>query len=50
MSKESYKAPFRRAYHGRCLVVVRTTQQAGEILLTASSEGLQSATLKLITQ
>jgi beta-galactosidase len=50
MSTESYQAPFRQAYQGRCLVVVRTTRQAGEISLTARSEGLQTATLILETR
>jgi beta-galactosidase len=47
MSPESYQAPHRKAYQGRCLVVVKTTREAGEIILTASSEGLQSANLTL---
>jgi beta-galactosidase len=50
MSTESYQASFRKAYQGRCLVVVKTTREAGEIILTASSEGLQSATLSLESQ
>lgn len=50
MSAESYQASFRKAYQGRCLVVVKTTREAGEILLTASSEGLQSSSLSLESQ
>jgi len=38
---ESFVQPKRKAYQGRCLVVVRTAREAGSITLTASSDGLQ---------
>ena len=50
MSTESYQAPYRRSYQGRCLVVVKSTEQPGEIRLSASSEGLQAETINIQTQ
>jgi beta-galactosidase len=38
---ESFVQPERKAYQGRCLVIVRSDREAGNITLTASSEGLQ---------
>lgn len=38
---ESFVQPKRKAYQGRCLVVVRSAREAGSITLTASSDGLQ---------
>jgi beta-galactosidase len=39
---ESFVQPKRNAYQGRCLVIVRSAREPGNITLTASSEGLQS--------
>jgi beta-galactosidase len=49
MSAESYQSPFRKAYKGRCLVVIKASDQAGEIILSASSEDLQSASITVKT-
>jgi beta-galactosidase len=38
---ESFVQPKRKAYQGRCLVIVRSAREAGSIVLTASSDGLQ---------
>jgi beta-galactosidase len=46
-SDEPYQGNQRRAYYGRCLVVVRTTSGAGTIELTAASPGLQPATVRI---
>jgi len=46
-SMEPFKADFRKAYNGRCLVVVRAGKGKGEIKVTASSEGLPDATVIL---
>jgi beta-galactosidase len=40
---ESFIQPMRKAYQGRCLVIVRSENKAGEIKLKAISDGLQSA-------
>lgn len=39
----------RETFNGLAQIIVKTTKQAGEITLTASSEGLTSAALKLTT-
>ncbi len=44
---ESYQAGERSAFHGMCLLVVKTKEEAGEIEITASSEGLVQAQMNL---
>ena len=47
-SFESFQAPERNAYNGLALVIVRAKSgQPGAIKLTASSEGLTSATVAI---
>jgi beta-galactosidase len=48
-SHASYKAPNRRAFHGLCLAIVQATARAGQARITASSPGLQSASIVLVT-
>lgn len=48
-SEESFQRPERRAWRGRCLVVVRAGARAGEIRLKAASEGLKSAEVVIRT-
>ena len=43
VSTESYRQPRRKAWHGRCLVIVRAAEKAGSIVLKASADGLQPA-------
>jgi len=40
ISHESYQEPQRKAFHGLCLVVVKSTSQAGRIKMVASSPEL----------
>ncbi|MFY9153173.1 MAG: beta-galactosidase GalB [Prolixibacteraceae bacterium] len=47
VSHESFKAPQRKAFHGKCLVVVQSGEKAGKLKLTASSEGLPSTTVQI---
>jgi beta-galactosidase len=47
MSIESYQLPFRKAWMGRCLVIVKSGQEKGDIHITASSSGLRSASITL---
>jgi beta-galactosidase len=42
MGTESFKQPFRKAYQGRCLVIIKAFKSEGEIKLTAISEGLET--------
>ncbi|HEY4786726.1 MAG TPA: glycoside hydrolase family 2 TIM barrel-domain containing protein, partial [Bacteroidales bacterium] len=41
-SIESFQQPFRKAYEGKCLVIVRSNHKAGQIVLHASGKGLAS--------
>ena len=50
MSVESYQQPKRKAYKGRCLVIVKSTGESGNIIIKASSTGLQSARLIIISE
>jgi beta-galactosidase len=45
VSLESYQLPQRKAWHGRCLVIVKSPAKAGKITLTASVSGIQSSKL-----
>jgi beta-galactosidase len=50
VSHESPKAPMRKAFHGKCLVVVQSTQQPGVVKLKAVSAGLPETTVDLNTR
>ncbi len=41
MSIESCQLPQRKAWQGRCLVIVKSKEQAGNIILKASADGMQ---------
>jgi beta-galactosidase len=43
VSLESYTAPQRNAWQGRCLVIVRAGREPGKITLTARTEGMAPA-------
>ena len=45
VSTESYQQPRRRAWRGRCLLVVKSDRRAGRINVRATAEGLAPATL-----
>jgi beta-galactosidase len=47
VSIESYQLPQRKAWHGRCLVIVKSDPKGGKITIIASSQGLQSASVEL---
>jgi beta-galactosidase len=49
VSVESYRAPERKAWQGRCLVVVRSAKTPGNIRLTISSAGLPTASIVIRT-
>jgi len=49
VSLESYQLPHRKAWKGRCLVVIKSAKQPGEISLRASSEGISSGEIKIET-
>ena len=41
-SVESFQQPYRKAYEGKCLVIIRSKKKAGQIILNASGKGLKS--------
>lgn len=47
VSIESYQAPSRKAWHGRCLVIVKSEAKAGKIILKASSPGIEAASVEI---
>jgi major membrane immunogen (membrane-anchored lipoprotein) len=49
VSLESYQLPHRKAWQGRCLVVIKSANQPGEIRLRASSEGISAKEIKIET-
>ena len=49
-SHEPFKANYRKAFNGKCLVVVQSGEKAGEIVLTAQSEGLEGASIRFKTK
>jgi beta-galactosidase len=49
MSLESYQQPERKAWRGRCLVIVKSEKTAGEIKLKASVLGLPSSEITIIS-
>ncbi|OFY69781.1 MAG: beta-galactosidase [Bacteroidetes bacterium RBG_13_42_15] len=44
---DPYVGTSRKAWHGRALVVIRSTKETGDIILTVSSEGLSNATVTI---
>jgi beta-galactosidase len=49
-SLEPFKANYRKAFNGMCLLIVQATEKAGEIVVTATSEGLKTERLTLKTE
>ena len=49
-SHEPFKADFRKAYNGMCLVIVQSGENAGKIKLSASAEGLEPSSLELTVE
>jgi len=50
VSVESYQLPQRKAWQGKCLVIIKSKKQAGKIILKAFSPGLQPAQLVIQTK
>jgi beta-galactosidase len=48
-SLEPFQANNRKAFNGKCLVVVRSTERVGRINLQADSIGLEGAAVRIIT-
>ncbi|HEY4155768.1 MAG TPA: glycoside hydrolase family 2 TIM barrel-domain containing protein [Puia sp.] len=50
VSTESYQLPGRKAWHGKCLVVLKSTTKAGNIVLHAKADGLPEAKVNIISK
>jgi beta-galactosidase len=47
VSLESFQLPQRKAWHGKCMVIVKSGASAGKIILKAFSPGLRSSGLEI---
>jgi beta-galactosidase len=47
VSLESFTLPQRKAWQGRCLVILRAGRESGTIRLTATSPGLETAEVEI---
>jgi beta-galactosidase len=47
VSMESFKLPQRKAFNGLCLAILACTKKAGNIILTATSEGMASDSITI---
>ena len=47
-SMEPFKADHRKAFNGKCLVILRSSGHDGATTLTATSDGLEPATVKVV--
>jgi beta-galactosidase len=50
ISLESFQNPQRKAWKGRCLVIVKAGKTSGRIILKAQCNGLKSALVSLSTE
>lgn len=48
-SHEPFQANYRKAFNGKCLLVVKSTNTSGEINIIAESDGLQSSQIHIKT-
>jgi beta-galactosidase len=46
-SLESFRVPYRKAYSGKCMLIVKSKNELGEIKITANSKNLKSTTILL---
>ncbi|MFO7656431.1 MAG: glycoside hydrolase family 2 TIM barrel-domain containing protein [Bacteroidales bacterium] len=46
-SHESFKADFRKAFNGKCLLIVQAKKEKGSALIKAISNGLQTASINI---
>jgi beta-galactosidase len=50
ISEESYVANQRKVYHGRALVVVKSSHEPGEVRLSAQADGLEGTIITIKTE
>jgi beta-galactosidase len=49
ISHESYQANKRKAFNGKCLLIIKSTDRKGEIKVTATSPGLKEKSIVVMT-
>jgi beta-galactosidase len=47
---ESFRTNFRRAFNGKCLVIIRSENAKGTIMLSAEAEGLQPSAITIFSR
>lgn len=47
ISHEPFKADYRKAFKGKCLIVIQASEQKGDVLLTATSDGLKDDFIRI---
>ena len=50
MNEENFGSSTRKAFNGKCLVILKSTGKAGEITLYAQSEGLEGDTIEMLAK
>lgn len=50
MSVESFQQPRRKAYQGRCMVIIKSDREEGTITLKAETEGLASSEIQITAE
>jgi beta-galactosidase len=50
ISLESYQQPSRKAWQGKCLVIIKSGKQTGKIKLRASSDGIKTVSVEIETK
>ena len=48
ISHEPFKANYRKAFNGLCLAVLQSGEKSGKVTLTATSEGLEKASVEIV--
>jgi len=49
-SHEPFISDQRTAFHGLCLAVIKSSEKAGRIVITARSDGLKESSIEIRTQ
>ncbi len=49
-SEEPFKANYRKAFNGMCLLIIQSEKKAGSINITAKSNGLQSEEIQIVSK
>ncbi|GAB4021432.1 beta-galactosidase GalB [Spirosoma migulaei] len=49
-SLEPFKASYRKAYNGKCLAIIQSTEKAGKVTVKARAEGLHEAEVELVSK